>query len=102
MFRTSPVQVEAQEAHVEAHDRAHEPMTAVDMSILTACAAVPRSASEQVEMLGYCSRTGNFKKAVAGLIWQGLLAMTIPEIPWARAQRYRLTRVGIPILEKTK
>jgi len=86
----------------EAHDRAHEPMTAVEIGILSACAAVPRSASELLEVLGYRSRTGNFKRAVAGLVRRGLLAMTIPEKPRVRAQRYRLTRAGAQILEKTK
>ena len=77
-------------------------MTTVEISILSACATVPRSASELLEMLGYRSRTGNFKKAVAGLIRRCLLAMTIPEKPRARVQRYRLTCVGAQILEKTK
>jgi ATP-dependent DNA helicase RecG len=86
----------------EAHGEAHEPMTAVEISILSACAAVPRSASELLELLGYRSRTGNFKKAVAGLIRRGFLAMTIPERPRARAQRYRLTEAGRAYLKKNE
>ncbi|GAB4232732.1 MAG: helix-turn-helix domain-containing protein [Deltaproteobacteria bacterium] len=93
---------EAQEAHVKAHDEAHEPMTAVEIGILSACATVPRSASDLLEALGYRSRTGNFKKALSKLIRRELLAMTIPEKPRAKAQRYRLTRAGTKVLEKTK
>ncbi len=86
------------EAHDEAHDEAHEPMTEVEQVIITACAQSPQSTPDLLRMLGYKSRTGNFKKALSRLLDTGLLEMTNPQKPRARNQRYRSTHLGKEVL----
>ncbi|WP_156915759.1 AlbA family DNA-binding domain-containing protein [Desulfatirhabdium butyrativorans] len=88
------------EAHDEAHDEAHEPMTEVEQVIMTACAHSPQSTPDLLRMLGYKSRTGNFKRALSRLLAMGLLEMTNPQKPRARNQRYRSTHSGEEVLRK--
>jgi ATP-dependent DNA helicase RecG len=88
------------EAHDEAHDKAHEPITEVEHVIMTASAQSPKSTPELLRMLGYKSRTGNFKRALSRLLDMGLLEMTNPQKPRARNQRYRSTHLGEEVLRK--
>jgi ATP-dependent DNA helicase RecG len=94
-------QVEAHdEAHNEAHDEAHEAMTEVEQVIMTACDQSPQSTPDLLRMLGYKSRTGNFKRALSRLLGIGLLEMTNPQKPRARNQRCRSTHLGEEVLRK--
>ena len=89
------------EAHDEAHEEAHEPMTEVEKIIMTACAQSPQSTPDLLRMLGYKSRTGNFKRALSRLLDMGLLEMTNPQKPRTRNQRYRSTHLWEEVLRKT-
>jgi ATP-dependent DNA helicase RecG len=98
-----PEQVTGQvKAHDEAHDEAHEPMTEVELRLLGACAQGPQSTAELIKMLGYETRTGNFKRALSRLLDVGLLEMTNPQKPRARNQRYRITPAGRERLQIAK
>jgi len=90
------------EAHDEAHDEAHEPMTEVEHLLLDACVQGPKSTAELLKMLGYKTRTGNFKRALSRLLDVGLLEMTNPQKPRAKNQRYRTTPIGKQVLREDK
>ena len=90
------------QAHEEAHEEAHEPMSMAEQIILAACRNGPVSTPELLKALGYRTRTGNFKNALARLIKRGALTMTQPEKPRAKNQRYRLTETGRALLKKRK
>jgi ATP-dependent DNA helicase RecG len=81
-------------AHDEAHDEDHIALTDIEQRILTACLDEPQGTSQLLELLGYSSRTGNFKKALSRLLEEGLLERTIPEAPRSKQQKYRLTKRG--------
>lgn len=87
-------------AHDEAHDEAHEPMTEIELKLLSACAQNPKNSPDLLLIIGYRSRTGNFKKALSRLLSQRLLEMTNPQKPRAKNQRYRITLRGREMLEK--
>jgi len=42
-------------------------------------------------LLGYTTRTGNFKRALKRLSALALIEMTVPDKPNSRLQKYRLT-----------
>lgn len=50
------------------------------------------------EHLGHRSISGELHKQVGRLLQQGLIAMTIPDKPQSRLQRYRLTPSGQALL----
>ena len=77
---------------VEAHDEAHEPLTKVEREILAACAGEPQRTPDLLRLMGYSTRTGNFKKALTRLLALGRLEMTIPDKPRSSKQRYRICR----------
>ena len=90
------------EAHDGAHDGAHE-RSAVDLSaterrILSACGEGPQKASELLGVLGYKSRTGNFKRSLKRLLDSHILERTLGSAPRSRNQRYRLTELGKKML----
>lgn len=64
------------------------------VDILQSCLVNERSGKEILEIAGYKSRTGNFKKGLQKLINFQLLEMTIPDKPKSRLQKYRLTEKG--------
>ncbi|MFZ4618684.1 MAG: ATP-binding protein, partial [Rectinemataceae bacterium] len=86
--------IEAHDEAHEAHDEAHDPISLPEQLILSACLEGPRSAPELLNMLGYVSRTGNFKRSLKKLIGADLLQMSIPDSPRSKKQKYRLTDKG--------
>lgn len=78
----------------EAHDELNE----TERTILQACETA-KSASELLEILGYGSRTGNFKTALSGLLDIGLLVMTLPESPRSKSQKYVISSRGLKLLQ---
>ena len=88
------------QAHDEAHDEAHD-VTDTEWKILQACANGPQSAQELLAILGYRSRTGNFKISMTRLLeeWNAL-EQTLPHAQKSKNQRYRLTEKGRALLEK--
>jgi ATP-dependent DNA helicase RecG len=97
-YPTSIRQVEAHEAHVEAH----EPMSNIEKKILGACSVESKSAHELLKFLGYKTRTGNFKRALSQLLIRKFLEMSIPDRPRSKKQKYRLTDKGKQWLEGYK
>jgi ATP-dependent DNA helicase RecG len=87
------------EAHDEAHDEAHEPMNDIERRILERCSDQPKSTHNLLQALGYETRTGNFKRALARMLNVGCLEMTIPAKPRSKKQQYRLTDKGRRWLE---
>ena len=85
--------------HDEAHDEAHE-LSDTEKAILRACEMAPQGTTDLLKLLGYQSRTGNFKKALARLLDESkLLEQTLPETPRSKRQKYRLTPKGREILK---
>ena len=87
-------QVEAHEAHVEAH----EALNPVETAILEACREEPRTPRELLAITGYSTRTGNFKRSLNRLLASKLIGMTIPGKPRSIKQKYRLTETGLYFL----
>jgi len=87
------------EAHDEAHVEAHEPMSDMERKILDICSDQPRSTHDLLQALGYETRTGNFKRALARMLDVGSLEMTIPGKPRSKKQKYRLTAAGQALLD---
>lgn len=84
---------------VEAHDEAHD-LLETERSILKACQGTPQSAQELLDILGYKTRTGNFKKAMNRLLDElELLEKTLPQATRSKNQKYRLTAKGRQVLE---
>ncbi len=88
------------EAHDKAHDEAHEPMTVIERKILIACESKPRSTPDLLNVLGYKTRTGNFKRSLSKLLDSGNVEMTLPEKQRSKNQQYRLTDKGRELLEE--
>jgi len=99
--KLAPSQRQVQ-AHDEAHDEAHEPLTKVEREILAACAGEPQKTPDLLRLMGYSTRTGNFKKALTRLLALGRLEMTIPGKPRSSKQRYKTTALGRKVLRKRK
>ena len=84
---------------VEVHDEAHD-LLETERSILKACQGTPQSAQELLDILGYKTRTGNFKKAMNRLLDElELLEKTLPQATRSKNQKYRLTTKGRQVLE---
>ncbi len=88
-------------AHDEAHDEAHEPMSNIEQRILVICSDESRSTPDLLQFLGYKTRTGNFKRALARLLGLGYLEMSIPDKPKSKNQRYRLTTKGRKLIQES-
>lgn len=90
------------EAHDEAHDKAHE-LSKTENQILIACEQCARSTPELLDILGYKSRTGNFKKALSHLLGDlAALERTLPDAVRSKNQKYRITSKGRELLESSK
>lgn len=102
IFRPNPdVRIQV-EAHDEAHDEAYESMTEIELKILGACTQGSKSTPDLLKILGYKMRTGNFKKALSGLLDRSFLEMTNPQTPRSKSQRYRVTGKGLEMVEKSR
>lgn len=62
--------------------------------LLLHCAAQPRSKQEMLVVLGLSNAYLNYKRHIVPLLEQGLIAMTLPDKPQSRLQRYRITTLG--------
>lgn len=83
-----------EKAHDQAHDQAHD-LTNLEITILKACWVAPQSSNDLLTLLGYQTRTGNFKKAMTHLVDNlALLARTLPNTPRSKHQQYQLTDSG--------
>ena len=91
---------EAHDADHKAHDEAHVELNETKLKILRSCRKA-KSTQELLKMLGYKSRTGNYKTALANLLDSGLLEMTLPESPRSKSQKYRLSKNGLRLVEET-
>ncbi len=92
-------QLEEAVGQVEAHDEAHE-LSDTERQILIACTESAQSTPELLDLLGYKSRTGNFKKALAHLVDElATLERTVPDAVRSKNQKYRLTSKGRKLLE---
>jgi ATP-dependent DNA helicase RecG len=69
-------------------------MTDIERQLLEACSVKPRSAPDMLQLLGYDSRAGNFRRALGRLLRLGCLEMTLPGTPRSKNQRYRITGKG--------
>ena len=66
--------------------------------LLLYCAAQPRSKQEMLVVLGLSNAYLNYKRHIVPLLEQGLIAMTLPDKPQSRLQRYRITTLGQVLL----
>lgn len=87
------------EVHDEAHDEAHVKLNETELKILRYCRKA-KSTPELLDMLGYKSRTGNYKSALSNLLESTFLEMTLPESPRSKAQKYIISEKGIKILSE--
>ena len=83
----------AQEAQVEAQE-AQVDLLKWQREVLISCFYDEKTGKEIMEVAGYGSRTGNFKKGLQRLLDYHLLELTIPDKPQSRLQKYRLTDKG--------
>ena len=68
-------------------------------ALLRYCAEQPRSKQELLAALQLRNAYMNYKRHIVPLLEQGLLALTLPDKPNSRLQRYRLTPQGRALLE---
>jgi hypothetical protein len=66
--------------------------------MLRACARSPKSKAELLEAAGLAHAYLNYKRHIFPLIESGVLALTIPDKPNSRLQKYRLTSQGKSLL----
>ncbi len=66
---------------------------------LLSYASIPRSREELLTSLGITNHSYNYKRHIEPLIDRGWLAMTIPDKPRSRNQRYQLTPLGRRVSE---
>ena len=66
--------------------------------LLLHCAAQPCSKQELLVVLGLSNAYLNYKRHIVPLLEQGLIAMTLPDKPQSRLQRYRITTLGQVLL----
>ena len=81
-------------AQVEAQVEAQVILTEIEQQMLLSCSEENRSGQELLNVAGYETRTGNFKRSLDKLLQAAMLEMTIPDKPNSRMQKYRLTAKG--------
>ena len=84
---------------VGVHVGVHDQFSGMPIKILDCCQR-PSSTPDILKVLGYKTRTRNFRKALDNLIEKQLIEMTIPNKPRSKNQRYRLTEKGKAYLVK--
>ena len=62
--------------------------------MLLSCREDSKSGQELLNVAGYETRTGNFKRSLDKLLQAAMLEMLIPDKPNSRMQKYRLTAKG--------
>jgi predicted transcriptional regulator len=70
--------------------------------ILKACSETPRTKTELLQILGLANAYMNYKRHLLPLVALGIIAMTIPDKPNSRLQKYRLTEKGKNMLKAAK
>jgi len=70
----------------------------LEMRLLKALKNAPKTSRELLDITGYVSRTGNFKRCIENLLSSRLIVMTTPQKPRSPNQRYRLTEKAILLL----
>lgn len=65
-------------------------MTKIIMMLAQGMVSTP----QLIQIMGYSSKTGNFKVALKALLQSGMIEMTIPDKPRSKNQKYRLTVKG--------
>ena len=102
IFLATPHVVSATTAHLPSlahtHAQVDEQVSAQVFKLLRHCAAQPRSKQELLDVLGLRNAYLNYKRHIVPLLDQGLLAMTLPDKPTSRLQRYRTTAQGQALL----
>ncbi|WP_462269875.1 Fic family protein [Desulfobacter sp.] len=76
----------------------HDDLSETAQKILNVCKKA-LSGPELLGILGYKSRTRNFRIAMADLMERDLIEMTLPETPKSKNQKYRLTQSGLHLVE---
>ena len=66
-----------------------------EQQILKACTQGKQSSGELLDILGYKTRTRNFRDALSHLLELGLITYTIPDTPRHPDQKYRITDTGM-------
>ena len=66
--------------------------------MLQHCLTQSRTKQELLASIGLSNAYLNYKRHIVPLLEQGLIAMTLPEKPQSRLQRYRLTPQGQALL----
>jgi len=74
-------------------------LTEVQQRIVEGCLEMVQSTSSLLDLLGYESRTGNFKKALSHLLKLGLVEQVLPNTPRSKKQQYRTTAKGKQVLD---
>ena len=87
------------EAHDGAHDGAHVELTETAWSILKFVRTEPRRKVEIAEFLGVPRRNKQVRSGLESLQLIGAIELTIPSKPNSSNQRYRLTEVGVSLLD---
>ena len=87
-------------AHTNAQvgEQVGEQVSGQVSKLLLHCSALPRSKQELLAMLSLSNAYLNYKRHIVPLLDQGLIAMTIPDKPQSRLQRYRITPQGQALL----
>jgi len=86
------------QAQDEAHDQAQDGLNDTEFKILESCKTA-KSTQELLKILGYTSRTGNYKTALNNLLKSKLISMTIPDNPRSKNQKYMISKRGIRLLD---
>ena len=79
---------------VEAQVEAQVILTEIERRMLLSCREDSKSGQELLNVAGYETRTGNFKRSLDKLLQAAMLEMLIPDKPNSRMQKYRLTAKG--------
>ncbi len=87
------------EVHDEVHEEVHDVLNETEVKIIQACKTAV-STQDLLAILGYKSRTGNFRNALSHLLDLPLIEMTIPESPRSKSQKYVLSKEGFDFLQK--
>lgn len=75
-------------------------LTPIEITLLKACDITAQRSPQLLEITGYTSRTGNFKRSMDKLLQSNLLGMTLPDTPRSRNQGYQTTLKGKAVLEQ--